>query len=189
METIVITAETFLKDEVEHLEGLFEAGLQRLHIRKPLADLDTVKRFITVINSAFHNRIIVHKHLELMDHFNLAGVHVNTIHFKSLRMPFGIVSTSIHAQAELEELDRQEGQLFISPVYDSISKRGYLGNRELLSLGKHPRKGTLVALGGINDQNIQKVKEHGFDGAALLGYIWESDSPLKRFLHIKNLIN
>lgn len=189
METIVITAETFLKDEVEHLEGLFEAGLQRLHIRKPLADLNTIKRFIMAINSAFHNRIIVHKHLELMDHFNLAGVHVNRRQFKSLRMPFGIVSTSIHAQAELKELDRREGQLFISPVYNSISKKGYLGNRELLSLGTHARKGTLVALGGINDQNIQKVKEHGFDGAALLGYVWESDSPLKRFLHIKNLIN
>lgn len=189
MKTVVITAETFLKDEIEHIEELFDAGLQRLHIRKPFADSNRIKRFIGSINSSFHNRIIVHKHTELIHYFNLAGVHVNRSQFKSLRMPFGIVSTSVHAQAELEELDRQEGQLFISPVYDSISKKGYLGNCELLSLGRHARKGTLIALGGINDQNIQKVKEHGFDGAALLGYIWESDNPLKRFLHIKNLIN
>lgn len=189
MKTIVITAETFLENEVKHIERLFDAGLQGLHIRKPLADSDTIKRFIMAINSAFHNRIIIHKHLELMEYFNLAGVHVKMSQFKSLRIPFGIVSTSVHAQAELEELDRQEGQLFISPVYDSISKKGYLANRDLLSLGTHARKGTLIALGGINDQNIQKVKEHGFDGVALLGHIWESNSPLKRFLHIKNLIN
>lgn len=189
MKTIVITAEAFLKDEIEHIEDLFDAGLQLLHIRKPLADSNRITRFIGAINSSFHNRIIVHKHIELISYFNLAGVHVNMSQFKSLKIPFGIASTSVHVQAELEELDRQEGSFFISPIYDSISKKGYLANPNLLALGHHPRKGKLIALGGINDQNIQKIKEHGFDGAALLGHIWESESPLKRFLHIKNIIN
>lgn len=39
----------------------------------------------------------------------------------------------------------------------------------------------MVALGGIDSNNIQKTLENGFDDAALLGTIWNNENPLKEF--------
>lgn len=188
MEIVVLTPDFLLKDEAKIVNKLFEAGLDLLHIRKPSVDLVMLRDFITSINKAFHNRIIIHQHTELMSQFKLAGIHVKTSQFRLPECLQGTVSTSIHSQAEFELLDRPESRLFLSPVFNSISKKGYMANPNLLAVGNVSRKGKLVALGGINWQNIQKVQKYGFDGAALLGYIWESDNPLKRFLHIKNLL-
>ena len=46
-----------------------------------------------------------------------------------------------------------------------------------------------IALGGISDKNILKVKDAGFHGAALLGAIWLSKDPLKSFLNIKKRLD
>ncbi len=35
----------------------------------------------------------------------------------------------------------------------------------------------LKALGGINENNIRKIKDYGFGGAAVLGDLWNKFSP------------
>ena len=39
----------------------------------------------------------------------------------------------------------------------------------------------MIALGGIDLENIEKTLENGFDNVALLGSIWNSENPLKQF--------
>mgnify|MGYP002427885852 FL=1 len=85
-----------------------------------------------------------------------------------------------------------EDYLFLSPIYDSISKTGYRAGyapdelREAFVQGIiNPR---IAALGGIRPEHLPALQEYGFGGAALLGYIWQSATPgelVRRMLEIR----
>ncbi len=63
---------------------------------------------------------------------------------------------------------------FLSPIFDSISKAGYNSHFEEQVLRKYADQGLLdnvVALGGIDGENVVKVRDLGFAGAAFLGYL------------------
>jgi thiamine-phosphate pyrophosphorylase len=47
----------------------------------------------------------------------------------------------------------------------------------------------VIALGGINEDNIQLVKQAGFSGAAVLGAIWQADDPVTAFLNINAIVD
>ena len=94
----------------------------------------------------------------------------------------------------MEETTRYD-YVFISPVFDSISKQGYkaaidpAGRGQLAQWARQhtttlPR---IVALGGVNAACIPALLEHGFDGAALLGAVWESDNPVAAYEAIARL--
>ncbi|MNE66013.1 hypothetical protein D3C80_1615410 [compost metagenome] len=40
------------------------------------------------------------------------------------------------------------------------------------------RKAKIIGLGGITPQNIQEIKQLGFDGAAVLGTIWRDKTAV-----------
>ncbi|MDR3253081.1 MAG: thiamine phosphate synthase [Tannerella sp.] len=67
--------------------------------------------------------------------------------------------------------------VFLSPVFDSISKVGYrqgFTSEELLS---YRMQGFInkrvIALGGIYAGNISEIRRYGFGGVAVLGALWE----------------
>ena len=66
--------------------------------------------------------------------------------------------------------------VFMSPVYDCISKEGILSGytpEELRAAGKERIIDTKVmALGGITPDNILEIKDFGFGGAVVLGDLW-----------------
>jgi thiamine-phosphate pyrophosphorylase len=89
--------------------------------------------------------------------------------------------------------------LFLSPVFDSISNQGYNSKfqpEELYQfLHQQSARPDVIALGGITDNVVDDVFDVGFDGIALLGYIWTmfeqtTDIPqtLKRFRLINSLV-
>jgi thiamine-phosphate pyrophosphorylase len=74
-------------------------------------------------------------------------------------------------------------------LFDSISKPGYQAGKDLLRrpAGVAPCK--LIGLGGIDADTIGQVIEHGWDGAALLGYLWQQpEKAVKRFMKLKEII-
>jgi len=91
---------------------------------------------------------------------------------------------SAHSFEELKEMGNREIVL-LGPVFDSISKHGYKSkfSKEELKTGISQWHGRakLYALGGINAENIRELKELGFDGAAVLGYIWNDADPVAAF--------
>lgn len=190
MKLIAITPETFIHAEAELINKLFRAGLAYLHVRKPNTDSETVRRFVMCIDSSFRKRLIMHRHVQLYEEMALGGIHLSIEQFS--RLPQGdfaaICSTSTHHITAFKQLDRPAAQIFISPVYNSISKVGYRANPDLLAAGAIRRKGKLIALGGICCENILEVKRKGFDGAAILGYLWNSGEPLDQFNNIKKTL-
>lgn len=92
-----------------------------------------------------------------------------------------ILSTSCH---DLGEALLQLGTfdyVFLSPVFSSHSKKGYLANPALLNEVKvlknvqgagHLKRGQLIALGGLSLQRLSQVQSAGFDGVAMVGSLW-----------------
>lgn len=93
------------------------------------------------------------------------------------------LSTSVHTIEDFNLLKKYFDYAFLSPVYNSISKENYKSKIDLLNAikGRTNFNTKLVALGGIEAQNIKKTLDAGFDDVALLGTIWDAGNPIKNF--------
>jgi len=183
---VVITPEEFVQNEAEIINELFHEGLDLLHVRKPFINLEEMTGFIQKINYEFHHQLVLHSHYELAKNFNISRLHFREIDrqnnlFKTFTDK--IISTSVHDIETFNELTEDWEYAFISPVFPSISKKGYGENSTILNdIKKRDNPNVkLIALGGINENNIHEVFDSGVDGVALLGAIWESNEPLNVF--------
>ena len=89
----------------------------------------------------------------------------------------GLVSRSCHSLDEVAACQDAD-YLFLSPIFDSISKSGYRSaftDAQLRSASEID--GHVYALGGVRPENFPLLKEYGFGGAALLGHVWRDCSP------------
>ncbi|PKK37507.1 hypothetical protein BWI96_06490 [Siphonobacter sp. SORGH_AS_0500] len=94
-------------------------------------------------------------------------------------------STSIHQLSDWPLWTNKVDLVFYSPVFESISKPGYgpvlsltaieYQLKKLRSEGENLPK--IVALGGVHQGNIAAVQRSGFDGAALMGSLWNNENP------------
>jgi len=183
---IVITPEDKVQNETEIINQLFQEGLDLLHIRKPFINQNEMKDFIQKIDSKFHSQLVLHSHYDLAENFNISRFHFREVDRQNgLSQSFTdkIISTSVHDIETFNELSGNWEYSFISPVFPSISKKGYGENSNILNdIKKRDNPNVkLITLGGINENNINEVFESEVDGVALLGAIWESDEPLGVF--------
>lgn len=203
MQIVVITPEKDLPFELELVNSLFEMGLEVLHLRKPGYNEVYYERYITGIRPEYHSRVVIHGAYGLFRTLDLRGVHLRSAirhdegTLDQLRnVPCPAISTSFHSWAEIAQNETPYGSVFISPLYNSISKPGYGAAvapegitdtlQQLNSPGKHcPR---IIGLGGVNKANISTLKKLGYDGAALLGAIWNDERPLRAFGEIQNML-
>ena len=72
---VLIAPEQDIPNEIDILLQLFEAGLQYYHFRKPFKNLQEHIDYLNQIDSIYHNRIVVHYFHELINNFNLKGIH------------------------------------------------------------------------------------------------------------------
>lgn len=190
---IVISNPTALADEQAIIKQLFDEGLEIFHIRKKEFSENEMRTFIEQIPQKYLSKIVLHSHYHLSEQYNLKGIHV-PINFKNVASN-GTLSVSFHSMDEVEKFENKFDYGFLSPVFDSISKEGYKSKfnfselKTYLVKRKVSNNGTsnslLIALGGIDEDKIEKVKELGFSGIALLGAIWQSENPVKKFKRIK----
>jgi thiamine-phosphate pyrophosphorylase len=176
MKLIVITTEHFFDGEIAALNLLFNNGMELLHLRKPEASEAETARFIEQIRPENHHRIVIHDHFSLTNKFHLKGIHLNR---RNNVIPGGFQGTksmSCHTFDELEQHPEPD-YLFLSPIFDSISKHNYTSRFPEDLLYSLKERGVInekvIALGGVNRHNIHKVKDYGFGGAAVLGSMWE----------------
>lgn len=183
---IVITSEGLVQNETEIINALFQEGLDLLHIRKPFIHSEEMTYFIQNIHSEFHHQLVLHSHHDLAERFNISRFHFREIDRQNeLYKSFAdqTISTSVHNIKTFNELSEDWEYAFISPVFPSISKKGYGENSNILYEIKKRNNSNvkLIALGGIHENNISEVFNSRVDGVALLGAIWESNEPLDIF--------
>lgn len=190
---IVITPEERFQKETEIINELFQEGLDLLHLRKPSMSQEEMEDFIREIDMQFHHQLVLHSHYDLADDFNISRLHFRENDRENgLFKPFTdkLISTSVHDIETFNALNEEWEYAFISPVFPSISKKGYGEDSTVLYDIKNrnnPRV-KLIPLGGINENNIHEVFGSGADGAALLGAIWESEEPVKVFVKCRQSV-
>ena len=182
---VLIAPETDIPNEIQMLNQLFEVGLTHYHFRKPEKDYKAHCNYLNQIPERYHNRIMVHYHHELLHEFQLRGIHFqeqkrkDTLSMESYLKDFaGIgVSSSFHEPEELEKCEFPFDYHLLSPVFASISKKGYEGRG--FDVNHIPKK--IVGMGGVTGTNIPRFKNLGFQGVGVLGGIWKSESPIAEF--------
>jgi thiamine-phosphate pyrophosphorylase len=194
MDLIIISPEQLVNNEVEIIKSLFNEGLQQFHIRKPTWERESIEEYLMKFSSKERAKMVLHSNYVLAEKYNLKGIQVGKDRlFEScdFQNKFEYVGYSAHSFYEINKLKAVYSNFFLSPIFNSISKMGYHSNFEEIEIKQFIQNNKdirLIALGGVNHQNIKKVKELGFDKAALLGAIWMNNYPIKKFKIINKLI-
>lgn len=175
MRLIVLSPPGNLPGEHRAVRALFEQGMECFHLRKPEMDEAGYRQYIAAIPAVYHNRIVVHDHHHLAGSYALGGVHGKQAVADGGRT----ASRSVHELKEGAACEGVVDYVFLSPVFDSISKKGYKSPfdrdvlRRWLREAQPDRKTAVVALGGMDASRVAVVADLGFDGLAVLGALWE----------------
>ena len=195
MKWITITSPEFLSGEAIFIDKLFLQGLDLLHVRKPDAPLEAYKRLLLQIPKQWYSRIVLHEHFDLAEEFGLHGIHLNRRYSQVPDSFHRSISCSCHSLEEVKKQKDTKDYVFLSPIFDSISKVGYHAAFSPTSLKQAAIENVIdekvIALGGITANNIPLVKEWHFGGVAFLGDIWKrmSDPQVGEYLkHIRTLL-
>lgn len=199
MKLILISSPDKFKSEIDPILTLFEQDLEVLHVRKPGFSEKKMAEYLRMIPSKYHNRLVIHSHFSLLGKFKLLGIHLgkkdradtfrNRLRLKWLRLRHSnlTVSTSFHNLMSLSEDTRSFSYVFLSPIFDGISKKSHGGGFKSDQLKKALRNSShrVVGMGGINAERISKIKDVGFYGAAILGAVWSAgEDPVNAFTRI-----
>ena len=86
------------------------------------------------------------------------------------------VSASCHSIAEAAAKKAEADYVFLSPIFDSISKQGYQAAYSDGALSEAADGGIIdsrvIALGGITAERMPMLRRWHFGGAAFLGDVW-----------------
>lgn len=173
---------SYLDGGLNQKSGNGEECLDLFHIRKPEASQEYTRELIANIPSQLHNRLVLHSHYGLRDRFDIKSIHLKSSDQPDEEFFNYSLSKSFHTLDEIERLnDNIFRYLFISPVFDSISKQGYqsrftLNDERLLRLTQLK---PLIGLGGVIPSLFQNLYDAKFAGAALLGYLWNPNQSLE----------
>ncbi len=212
MKLLLISNFADIPDEHHVLNLLFCEGLQYFHLRKHDYTPRQMARYIERIAEPFRNRVVLQSHFHLIEEYGLRGAHFTKKYsYDEFRQSWGLsadieppklfdhLSFSLHSIPEIQRMPLLYDYLFLSPVFDSISNQGYNSKFRADELQQflhhHTARPEVIALGGITDNVIDDVFDAGFDGMALLGYIWTTfeqtrdiSQAVKRFRLIQNLV-
>lgn len=196
---IVITNPIPTTNEIDTIHSLFENGLKLLHIRKPDFSAAEMKAFLLEIKLELRQQLVLHSHHQLAPAFGINRLHLSENIRKEIcpEMLYlyneqGVhLSTSTHDIESFNDLRIFFEYSFLSPVFPSISKTNYQSDTDLFeSIKSRTNFSTrLVALGGLSSENISKTIEAGFDNVALLGSIWNSNNPIKKFKLCQQIVH
>jgi thiamine-phosphate pyrophosphorylase len=196
----VLTLPVLFDGEVELLEGLLEAGLEKLHVRKPGVGQDALEGLLQRLAPRWGSRMVLHGSCELAVRYGIPQVH-GSVAFKdgsgrSGGGPFVgtgapvAVSTSVHSWEEFRALPDGLSYAFISPLFDSISKRGYQAGAGLLRRPEGGLPCLPMGLGGIGADTIGEMLRQGWKAGAVLGWIWDRpQEALSRYEQLKKIID
>ncbi len=177
-----------MNHEQDLVRVLIQEGLTTFHLRKPNDSEDELKEWLSKADDMVKKQTVIHHHWNLAEEFNLKGIHIGAsqykklsaeeIHYWTTKQNMSI-SSSIHHEEEYDNLKEGLHYVWLSPVFTSISKNDYhpsLTHHEINELARKTKayKQTKVfALGGITTHQIPNIQQRGFDGAVVLGALWE----------------
>lgn len=204
---VLIAPENDLPKEIEILHQLFDAGLSHYHLRKPFKNEEALRHYLAQIDLKYYNKIVLHQFHHIAKELNLKGIHLqeqfrislgeNLQEYIARFRNFGnqeqrtknqkpkTVSSSFHHPDTILHCGAEFDYHLLSPIFNSISKQGYQGKD--FSVNDINKK--IIGMGGVNAENLGKIKAKGFQGAGVLGGVWNAECPLTAFIELQNNAN
>lgn len=172
MKLIAITYPHFFPGEGDAIMRLLDGEFDRVHIRKPFAAKTQLSTFLDTIDPQYYGKLSLHDCFTLALERSLGGIHLNRRNSICPEGWTGLKSKSCHS---IDEIRQQDGldYMFLSPVFDSISKRGYKAAfdfDELKDVLKNHKN--VFALGGVTRNKLPQLADCGFQGAVMLTDAW-----------------
>ena len=179
MKIIAITTPKVIDEDASIIKYLLDRGIYSIHLRKPDSDINDCRKILTKLTSWERAQIIIHDYPELYYDFSLKGIHINRNVPAFPNEYYGFKTRSCHSFEEIIKYKNDYDYLFLSPIFDSISKIGYKSNFNTKKLLKAATDGIInrkvIALGGVTFDKISYLKELKFGGVAMTGSIYRLD--------------
>lgn len=189
MKIIVISSPKEHPNEIVEVIRMFEAGLEHFHIRKPRLNKKQLTEYIKQFPEKYRKNIVIHSYHGLASSLNLGGIHLSRKHRKrgrlyQVRLYFRrkfdrklLVTRTFHKLTDITNEKRKYSYTFLSPVFDSITHStlsGGFSKRALLIMIPQAKQ-PVYALGGVTEERFPEIIDLGFEGAVLLGSVWNSE--------------
>ncbi len=190
---VVLSPEDDDPRESAALRAMCAGGLERYHVRKPGWSAARLERWLSAVGPEWRGRLVLHQHHSLAARLGIDGFHWRDGEAEATpprRSASAWCSRSCHDLETLEAALGHYDSLFFGPLFPSLSKPGYgprpgivLGALESRLHARTPleRRTRVLALGGITAARLATVQAMGFDGAAVLGAVWQAPDPLRAF--------
>ncbi|MGR3178909.1 MAG: thiamine phosphate synthase [Candidatus Anammoxibacter sp.] len=202
---VLITNRSICKQPfIETIKLAIKGGVDTVQLREK--DLDSNELFriasdIKKITIELNASLIINDRPDIMLAVDADGVHIGqrSMPMKDVRKIIGrdkLIGYSAHnIQEAIHAQDEGADYISYSPVFNTGSKTDYLEQEQSqpIPIGAEAIKKVksivnipVIALGGINANNVDEVLENGADGVAVVSNILQSSDP---FLAAKNLMN
>lgn len=172
------------------IELAISGGVSMVQLRdkfRSYNELKTIALHLKELLLPFKIPLIINDHVELTMEVDADGVHLGSedmdiIKARKILGPNKIIGLSIEDLSELKAFNKLKGKYYAaaSAVFTSNSKSnckktwGIKGLRDLVINSSHP----VIAIGNINQNNIQSIIRTGAAGAAVISSIHDSE-PFK----------
>lgn len=177
MRIIAITLPRAIGDEVAIIRRLLADGVDVIHLRKPEVGIGYCRSILEQLTEAERGRVVIHDFVTLYEEFGLRGIHLNR---NVTHLPEDYRGTRTRSCHTLDEVVRYKAEcdyLFLSPVFDSISKCDYHSRFSHEELQRAADAGVIddrvIALGGVTFDKISYLESLHFGGVALSGAIYK----------------
>lgn len=214
MQSIIYTPANNIENEIEIISQLLDNGADYLYIYKPELDDYSLVDFVESIPEKYWKQCISTS-LIITKEFDLGGYHFireivqkNELYNEKillwLKETNKISSVTAHNIEEIKMYAGMFNHVIVSPLFPSISKENHCYDwnmedlrimisdvrfKSLPILRNSNLKSQIFAVGGVDSDKIETVKNLNFDGIGLLGAIWsEPENAVSKFQNIKNLI-
>ena len=170
---IAITRPYAVDGEDAIIGHLLANGFDIVHLRKPDADIDYCRELLQRLTNSERKRVVIHDYYSLYAEFNLRGIHLNK-NIASYPVDYqGTRTRSCHSFDEVVRYKHECDYLFLSPIFDSISKSGYHSNFSHDELLEASKSGVIdnrvIALGGVTFDKLPYLQSLHFGGVAMMG--------------------
>ncbi|MBR5551318.1 MAG: thiamine phosphate synthase [Muribaculaceae bacterium] len=184
MKIIAITPPHAVENEVVIIRQLLENSVDIVHLRKHQSEfyeIDVIAYLREILSALTFEeccKIIIHDFPQLYYEFTLKGIHVNK-NVTSLPKEYtGYKTRSCHSFEEIIKYKNEYDYLFLSPIFDSISKPDYKSPYTHGMLQKASLEGIIdkkvIALGGVTFDKIPYIQSLNFGGIAMIGELFNN---------------
>jgi thiamine-phosphate pyrophosphorylase len=176
-------------------------GVTSIQLRekfKNTTELYQIARELKILLHPIKIPLIINDHVELAKEINADGVHLGQTDFsphdaRKMLGPSKIIGLSIETLDQLKIANQLNCINYVaaSAIFPSTTKTncktiwGLEGLRDFTQQSKHP----VIAIGGINENNVKQVIKHGAAGVAVIHALHSHSNPRDAAINLITQIN